>query len=60
MAPRTEEQYKEIRQEKRQLIMNTALELFALHGYESTTINQIAKNANISKGLLYNYLKLII
>ena len=55
MAPRTEEQYKEIRQEKRQLIMNTALELFALHGYESTTINQIAKKANISKGLLYNY-----
>lgn len=35
--------------------MNTALELFALHGYESTTINQIAKKANISKGLLYNY-----
>ena len=55
MAPRTEEQYKEIRHEKRQLIMNTTLELFALHGYESTTINQIAKRANISKGLLYNY-----
>ncbi len=55
MTPRTEEQYQEIRQEKSQLIMTTALELFALHGYESTTINQIAKKANISKGLLYNY-----
>lgn len=55
MAPRTEEQYQEIRQEKSQRIMNSALELFALHGYESTTINQIAKKASISKGLLYNY-----
>lgn len=55
MSPRTEKQYEEIRQEKRQLIMECALELFALHGYESTTISQIAKKANISKGLLYNY-----
>ncbi|MFO7657122.1 MAG: TetR/AcrR family transcriptional regulator [Bacteroidales bacterium] len=55
MSPRTEEQYKEIRNEKRMLIMNTALELFALYGYESTTISQIAKKAGISKGLLYNY-----
>ncbi|NJK98866.1 MAG: helix-turn-helix transcriptional regulator [Bacteroidales bacterium] len=41
-----------IRQEKRVLIMETALELFAANGYENTTINQIAKKANISKGLL--------
>ncbi|MBN2611797.1 MAG: TetR/AcrR family transcriptional regulator [Bacteroidales bacterium] len=55
MSPRTEEQYEEIRHEKRVLIMNTALELFAMHGYENTTISQIAKKAGISKGLLYNY-----
>ena len=55
MSPRTEKQFEEIREEKRQLIMETAMELFALHGYESTSISQIARKANISKGLLYNY-----
>ncbi len=35
--------------------MDTALELFAASGFENTTINQIAKKAGISKGLLYNY-----
>ncbi len=55
MSPRTEEQYNEIRQEKRQLIMNTALELFANHGFENTSVSDIAKAAGISKGLLYNY-----
>jgi AcrR family transcriptional regulator len=55
MSPRTEEQFEVIRQEKRQLIMDTALELFAAAGYENTTINLIAKKAGISKGLLYNY-----
>ena len=57
MSPRTEEQYEEIRSGKRQLIMDTALELFALHGFESTTISQIARKADISKGLLYNYFR---
>ena len=55
--PRTPEQYEEIRSEKRQLIISVALELFANHGYSSTSISQIAENANISKGLLYNYFK---
>ena len=55
MSPRTEIQYDAIRQEKINLIMNTALELFAQHGYEATSISQIAKKADISKGLLYNY-----
>ena len=55
--PRTPEQYEEIRNEKRQLIIDVALKLFANHGYSSTSISQIAENANISKGLLYNYFK---
>ncbi len=55
MSPRTEKQFEEIRGERRQMIMNTALELFATHGYESTSISQIARKAKISKGLLYNY-----
>lgn len=55
MCPRTKEQFEEIREEKKTLIMNTALEHFAREGYYNTTINHIAKHAGISKGLLYNY-----
>ena len=55
MSPRTEIQYDAIRQEKISLIMQTALELFANFGYEATSISQIARKADISKGLLYNY-----
>jgi len=35
--------------------MNVALEHFANHGYHHSSINQIAKQAGISKGLIYNY-----
>ncbi|MBN2669565.1 MAG: TetR/AcrR family transcriptional regulator [Bacteroidales bacterium] len=55
MTPRTEEQFKKIRVEKRQLILDAALELFADQGYHSTSISQLATKAGISKGLLYNY-----
>ncbi len=55
MSPRTEEQFEEIRDQKRMLIINTALELFANNGFHSTSIQKIAKKAVISKGLIYNY-----
>lgn len=55
MAPRTEEQYIEIRNSKKALIQETALELFATKGYHSSSISMIAKMAGISKGLIYNY-----
>lgn len=55
MSPRTEKQFEEIRIEKKQLIFNAALTLFADNGYHSTSISQIAKQANVSKGLIYNY-----
>ncbi|MDR2823773.1 MAG: TetR/AcrR family transcriptional regulator [Prevotellaceae bacterium] len=53
--PRTKEQYEQIRTEKRQLIKESALKLFAEKGYDATSISEIAKKAEISKGLLYNY-----
>lgn len=53
--PRTPDQYREMREEKKGLIMKSALELFANHGFHGTSINDIAKHAGISKGLLYNY-----
>ena len=53
--PRTEGQYKELREQKMSHIMNTALSLFAERGFDSTSISMIASRASISKGLLYNY-----
>jgi len=53
--PKTPEQYKEQRDEKAELIMNTALELFARKGFYSSSVSDIAGAAGISKGLMYNY-----
>ena len=53
--PRTEEQYKDIREQKRTLIKDTAMEMFAEKGFAGTSISSIAKKAGISKGLMYNY-----
>ncbi len=55
MSPRTPQQYEEIREERKTLIMDVALKLFAKEGYHNTTISHIAKHAGISKGLMYNY-----
>lgn len=55
MSPRTKEQFEEIRQKSIVAIREAALELFAHNGYHSTAISQIAKEAGVSKGLLYNY-----
>ena len=55
MPPRTEKQFKEIRKDKKKIILDTSLELFAEKGIHSTSISMIAKKAGISKGLLYNY-----
>jgi AcrR family transcriptional regulator len=53
--PRTKEQYEKIRSEKRDIIKQVALKLFAAKGYTATSINDIAQTAGISKGLMYNY-----
>ena len=53
--PRTEQQNKEIREKTRELILTTALELFAVKGYRGTSVSDIAEAAKISKGLAYNY-----
>lgn len=55
MSPRSEEQFMEMRESRKSLILETALELFATNGYYATSISLIAKNAGISKGLMYNY-----
>ena len=53
--PRTKEQFEKIRESRKQHIMNTAMELFAKEGYGHVSIALLAKQAGISKGLMYNY-----
>ncbi len=38
-------------------IIHTALKLFAENGYTETSIDKIAKHANVSKGLTYTHFK---
>jgi len=55
MSPRSSEQWDEMREQSRAKILEAALELFGSQGYHATSITQIAKQAGISKGLMYNY-----
>ena len=57
MSPRTPAKFEEMREERKNLIMNVALEHFANNGFHATTISHIARHAGISKGLMYNYFK---
>ncbi|MEK4876354.1 TetR/AcrR family transcriptional regulator [Bacillus sp. FSL W8-0102] len=47
----------QINPEKQERILNAALKEFAKHGYEKASTNEIVKEANISKGLLFHYFK---
>jgi len=55
MSPRTPEQFEEIRDSRRLQILEAALKLFATEGYGHSSISMLAKQAGISKGLMYNY-----
>ena len=57
MSPRTAIQNEQIRADRKHKIMDAAFNLIAKNGYEATSIAMIAKNAGVSKGLLYNYFK---
>jgi AcrR family transcriptional regulator len=47
--------YNSLEPEKRERIINAALKEFALNGYERASTNEIIKEAEISKGSLFNY-----
>jgi len=55
MSPRTPRQYEAIRARRRKAIIAAALRLFATRGVETTSMEQIARRARISKGLIYNH-----
>jgi AcrR family transcriptional regulator len=55
--PRTPAENDRIRRETTERILTTALSLFCKTGYYATSIEAIAKLAQISKGLLYHYFR---
>ncbi len=55
MSPKSSTELEKVRAESRKKIINTALKLFGTYGFANTSISQIAKEAGISKGLMYNY-----
>jgi AcrR family transcriptional regulator len=57
MAPRSQSKSAEIRQETKKKIAKAAFDLIAQRGFETTSVDDIAKAAGVSKGLIYNYYK---
>jgi AcrR family transcriptional regulator len=55
MAPRTKSQNHAIRTKTRSVILRTSLKLFSEKGFDHTSVDDIAKSAKISKGLVYHY-----
>jgi len=52
----TEPAYRRLqRDERRELLLTRATELFAKHGYDGLSMSQLAREAQISKALLYHY-----
>ncbi|KPV59100.1 TetR family transcriptional regulator [Paenibacillus sp. A3] len=57
MAPLNDEQLHQIRDERKEQIMEAALKVFSRRGIVGTKMSMIAAEAGISHGLLYHYFK---
>lgn len=55
MSPRTPKQLESLKESRKEQILVAALRLFSKKGFYHTSISDITKKANLSKGLLYNY-----
>lgn len=53
--PRSQDQNQQRREESRARLLDSAMTLFAQHGYSETSVKMIAQHAGVSQGLLYNY-----
>lgn len=53
--PRTKQAFQQIRDERKEQILDTAVVVFASKGLASTKISDLAEAAGISQGLLYRY-----
>ncbi len=55
MTPLNENQLEQIRNERKQQILEAALKVFSENGIKLTKISMIAKEAGVSHGLVYHY-----
>lgn len=55
MSPRKTEVWQALKEKKKEVIFNASLHLFARKGFHLTTMEEIAQQVGISKGLLYSY-----
>lgn len=49
------EKFENLEKEKKERVLEAAMDEFNIHGYGGASTNNIVKNANISKGSLFNY-----
>ncbi|MFT9849279.1 TetR/AcrR family transcriptional regulator [Aneurinibacillus sp. REN35] len=55
MAPKSDEQYKKIRDKRYEELSNAALKIFSSKGFAATKISDITSSVNLSHGLFYHY-----
>ncbi len=55
MSNRKTQRFEQMREESSALIRQAAMQLFARKGYGNTSMEEIAREAGVSKGLIYNY-----
>ncbi|ALX49483.1 TetR/AcrR family transcriptional regulator [Lentibacillus amyloliquefaciens] len=55
MAPKSDEQFKDIRNKRYEEISNAALKVFARKGFAASKISDITSTADLSHGLFYHY-----
>ena len=53
--PKTKEQFEQIKRERVEKIDRSALFLFATKGYDTITVDDIAKDSDCSHGLIFHY-----
>lgn len=53
--PRTKKQIENIREKRKTQILDASLKLFAIHGFDNVTSDDITKEAKCSHGLFYHY-----
>lgn len=57
MSPRKKEQNEQVRQARKQEILNAALTVYVRLGYNGTDMDIVAAEAGLAKGLMYYYFK---
>jgi AcrR family transcriptional regulator len=55
MSPRSETTNRQMREASREAILRGALEAFGEAGFDRATVEEVARRAGVSKGLIYNY-----